>query len=304
MSGADGQRSASGRLQQRAQALIDVRRYDDALPLLAQAIAADPDDYELHCLKGRALMELGSLSEALASVEQAARVAPDESWPLILRSQILVKLDRAGDALKAAREAARLAPYSSQVQFQLAICEWMTWHRRAGRAAAERVRELAPEESSTYELLAWFDLGLWRFKAAEENAREALRLDPQSWQAFSYLGQALRARRKGLEAIEALLEAARLNPTGTSVRYQLKLTVEGYLIRGMWPMLPGLILYLRWMDKPNHPQLSGELVAILAFAGVLVAAAFLITVHQLRLRTLPPEVILFYKDAQWRTDGS
>lgn len=304
MSGADNPRAAAGRRQQRAQALIDLRRYTEALELLAQAIAADPDDFELHCMRSRALLELGSYPEALAASETAARLAPDEAWPFTLRSAILVKLDRVREALKAAREAARLAPYSSQAQFQLAIGEWMCWHRRAGRAAAERVRELAPEESTSYELLAWFDLGLWRFRSAEENAREALRLNPQSSQALNYLGQALRGQRKGREAIETFVRAARLSPGDPTLRYQLKLTIEGYLVRGLWPVLPGIYVYLRIMDGPNFPRPYREWVAVGAFLGVVGVAALVFFVHQRRLHMLPPEVVSFYKDAQWRVDGS
>lgn len=298
MSGAQGLRMSSGQLQERAQALIDARRYEDALSLLARAIASDPDNFELHCLKSRSLMELGRMPEALQASDAAARLAPEESWPFTLRSSILIKLDRGREALVAARQAARLCPQSSQTQFQLAVSEWLCWHRRAGRAAAERVLELAPDESSTYELLAWFDLGLWRFRSAERYAREALRLDPQSWQAFNYLGQALRAQRKGPEAIEALIEGLRLNPADTGLRYQLMLTIEGYLIRGLWPILPGLLAYVKWMDKPNHPQLDGGVVGLLAFLGVVLAAAVLIVIYQRRLNALPADVVAFYKFAQ------
>lgn len=67
-------------LTQRAQALVDLGRPADALPLLHRALGQSPDDDDALCLLSLAHWNLAQPTEALAWAERAVAARPDGLW--------------------------------------------------------------------------------------------------------------------------------------------------------------------------------------------------------------------------------
>jgi tetratricopeptide (TPR) repeat protein len=287
-------------LCRRAQTLIELRRYAEAVPVIRRAIAADPQEAEAHCLLAWALLSLEQYPEALEAAGEGAAADPFWEWPHRLRSIVFSRLGQDPEAVAAAREAARLAAEEPLVLYRLACCEWSNGERQQARETAGLLLEVAPEKSSTFEVLAWFAVEEGKPEEAEEHARKALRVDPESWQAYHYLGMALRDQRRKRQAIEAFYHAARLNPGDADVRRNLLHAIEAYttgvfiLVGVLLALVPALLS--NWVAPP---KLQGWL-AFASFVIMLLVAAAAIVWQHLQLKKLPPAASALYKSERRR----
>src|ERR1051325_6941569 len=100
-------------LADRASILIELKRYDDAIALLHQALARDSSNCDVLCLLGLALLRSDQYESALESVERAIQADPEEEWGHRLRGVALGCLHRRREAVQAAMESVRLAPHNS-----------------------------------------------------------------------------------------------------------------------------------------------------------------------------------------------
>ena len=80
------------------------------------------------------------------------------------------------------------------------------------------MRELAPDQSATYQTLADVALDAGEWAEAEENARQAIALEPEDFRAFRLLGQSLWPQNRQRESVDAYYEASRLAPTNERMR--------------------------------------------------------------------------------------
>ncbi|MCC2671103.1 MAG: repeat-containing protein [Armatimonadetes bacterium] len=285
-------------LCRQAEALIEMRRHADALPLLQRAIAADPGSYRPWCLSSQALLELGRHAEALEAAEAGTHLNPSYEWPHRLRSIALSNLGREKEALAAAREAVLVDPEGAYPLYQLACREWTNLRRHDARETAAQLLRVAPDDAPTHELLAWFAVESWKFREAEELARRALEIDPECARAFWHLGRALRWQRRSREAIDAHYQAARLRPLDRYLRTDLVQTIQTYLIAG-WVAIGLLFLAGLWGIEKLPLSNDGELWASLAW--LLLNGIGMYGWHEYRLRELPPEVVKLYRDETWRS---
>src|SRR3954468_1479584 len=91
------------RLRRQGQSLIDLGRSEEAIPVVRQALAGDPDSARGWCLLGLACSNLTRFHEAFEAAERATALAPDDEWAHRLRSYVLEKVGENGAALQAAR---------------------------------------------------------------------------------------------------------------------------------------------------------------------------------------------------------
>src|SRR5215475_6298510 len=99
------------RLQlRRAQALLDIGRHNDAIPLLTDALRLNPQAVDTYCYLGLALERAGELDRALSVLDEAVKLAPNSEWPHRLQSIVYKEKGQHAAALEKAREANRLSP--------------------------------------------------------------------------------------------------------------------------------------------------------------------------------------------------
>ncbi|UZJ32741.1 tetratricopeptide repeat protein [Streptomyces endophytica] len=152
---------------EKAQALIDFDRYDQALALLAQHLAENPDDTGAWIKIGYCHLNTQQPERALDAADEALKLAPGDFGGLILRARALTRIpDRAWrEAEPVLHEAVRADPHHWLGYAMLADAVSrmsMVRHVRATGA-----RELRHEEMA--EVL----------REAAGLAREALRLGPE-----------------------------------------------------------------------------------------------------------------------------
>jgi tetratricopeptide (TPR) repeat protein len=188
--------TATHPLVERAKALMELGRHEEAGALLAGRVAEDPSD-------GRAWVHLSlchrsakRYDEQLAALDRALALSPDEWDAHYLRAYALRRLTRNDEALAEAHEAIRLEPQGWQGYAALAeaLNAWQPRWPQALEAATTAVR-LAPEEPGTHAALWKAALINGRSDMARQAVAAALRIDPQDPWAL--------AERARLEAVQA-----------------------------------------------------------------------------------------------------
>jgi tetratricopeptide (TPR) repeat protein len=203
---------SGGGFLERGRQLNHLRRYEDALPLLSQAIAAEPQHPEPRCELALALMHLGRNPEGLKTIDAAISIAPQYERGYRIRSLILTGLGRDREALAAAEAAARLAPALPEALYVLGCAQLQAKRPADAQLTAANLAQLSPDWSHAHLLLGQVAIRRKKWKAAEEASRHALRIDPNLHAAHNNLGVALQGQRRTKEALAAYQQASQLDP--------------------------------------------------------------------------------------------
>jgi tetratricopeptide (TPR) repeat protein len=212
---------------ERAQLLINAKRYDDAL----RTVAALPEDAHARLLAAAAYFHKDDLRRSLREVQHAIVLAPDLSDFHAFRSDVLFALNRKKESVGAAREAVRLDPESAAAHWALGRSAWgvRDWHV-AEREAAEALR-LAPDWSMAHALAGLVAAGRRRRNQAEAHLHDALALDPNNPLLLNDLAAIQPWFKPQTRAVHLLEEAARLDPSDKQIVENLWATSNAH-VRG------------------------------------------------------------------------
>ncbi|WP_372345152.1 tetratricopeptide repeat protein [Streptomyces sp. KL116D] len=172
---------------ERADALLDLGRPDEAAALLSARLAEAPDDARAWAALARCHNTAGRSADALAATDEALRHQPEYALALLYRATALRGLNRMPDAADALRSAIRLAPHSGYAHAMLGEVQSFRalrgeegaqeLRREAADCAREAVR-LSPEDPAMY-MSAWKVAATVGDEAAKDGLEKAiLRLDP------------------------------------------------------------------------------------------------------------------------------
>ncbi|GAA2476105.1 tetratricopeptide repeat protein [Nocardia seriolae] len=218
----------------KARALRDLGRREGARELLAEALAADPDDADALAEMAVVCLQLGEFERALEFSESALRLVPEVSYAWRIRAHAAVRAadgapDRSVERRElsiTARTAARRAleinasEPSNHVTFALAYAEK---DPTSALAAIDRALELDPESIDAFRMRAYIPRALLPDNdRAAAALGEILRLDPENAGAIHDLGR-IDAAQGDLETAAArMLRAGQLNPArGDEIRRDL-----------------------------------------------------------------------------------
>lgn len=104
----------------------EVKKYEEALEYLQQAIAQKPDFARAHLSKGNAYFNLGRYEDAISSYGKASELDPDLMDASLLRATCEIHVGKAGDAIPLIEDLLRKTPSYLQAVLPLAvayICE-------------------------------------------------------------------------------------------------------------------------------------------------------------------------------------
>ena len=274
---------------ERGAALLDLGRSEEAVGVLRQAVAEEPDALEPRCQLALALLRSAENRDALELAESAAAVDPLEEWPHRLRALALMRLGRHKQAAAAAEEAVRLEPELAVTHEILADALREAGDRRGARAAAETAIEHDPELAGAYLTLSLINIDEERMADAERHARRALELEPENADALNNLGVALlNLGGREDEARDAFERAARLSPTHEVARENLAASSRAF-VNGALALLILSFLVVRGLALTIDPDDAGQRAAgigMLALAVVL--SLFFAYRRRRRLEQLSP----------------
>jgi tetratricopeptide (TPR) repeat protein len=134
---------------ERARVLMEVGRWQEARPILAQEVARQPDSARCACLMAHCHLLAGARGRMLDEAERACALAPHSAWAHRLRSIALRAHLRLWEAVAAARESVRLAPELWQSYVELAealLAAELPGYRAGAEEAVNQALRLAPSE--------------------------------------------------------------------------------------------------------------------------------------------------------------
>lgn len=232
---------------EQARVYADLKRFEEALRVLAQVLASEPANADAHRLRSFCLYSLGRPGESAAAAGEALAQEPESEWALRLRAISLTSMAEAAkgprrkklaqDALSAANDAVRVAPSSHLGYVVLADAHLARGDTRAADGAVHKAIELAPAEAQCWVTRSRVALIAQDYSAAANAARHALQLEPDNFAAHNNLGAALDGQKRKREAAASFAMAARLRPTEGVVQDNIVRT-------GMRPVRIGLAVVL------------------------------------------------------------
>lgn len=247
---------------QRAEALVDLGRWQDALAALA---ALPPDDHTRGAaLRAQCLLALGRPREALGAARIAQAASPEDEWPHRLVAVCCRALGRSKQAHQAALTAASLEPASPRALGILASCELDLGNLEAAHRAAAAAVQVAPHDPEGYELLARVALRARQLGDAEGLVRHALQLAPEDADLIALLAEIQLAAGRLDEARATQVAAARADPTAARHRDAVATpvvatSIAGVVIGGLFA-LSGLRRGLAVIDQYPSPVVSATAV--------------------------------------------
>lgn len=244
-------------------ALIDARRYQQALALASRALADLPQDPRAHALAARAFSGLDRTDEATRAAWQAVSLSPHVAYYHRLLAIILQKPahqserrashDRLLYASAQALEAVHLAPGDSANYVVLAETYARLGDRRQADGAVRKALELNPNSANTWANASFVATRARNWYAAEIAARKALAIDPHNYAATNNLGVALRSRGRWMQGAVAFHGAARIDPRSSTARDNVESIGFQYIHTvGLVLLLPLLIVWPLYILAGRH----------------------------------------------------
>lgn len=195
-----------------AEALMELGRYEQAVPLLAKSLAQSPDDAHLHCRLADAWFALEDMGKAQDFAHSALHLDPNSDHAHFRLTWISLRQHNYTAALQHAQAAISIDTDDPANLYALACAEYHNGHHQRALQAAQQAIQLNPEHAALHELLADLYFGMGKHRQAEMHYREALRHDAGSASIHWSLGQCLAYQTKIHEAAEHIFAAVKLEP--------------------------------------------------------------------------------------------
>lgn len=249
---------------QRAQLLIQQRRYEDAERFLGESLGRDPDNAWSHALLGLCLAQRERFTEATDRARESVARAPDSAPIRGIAARIALMRNALDDAVRLAGEAIALdptdqRPYTIRASANAQRRLWADCLEDAQRALA-----IDPDDTSALNLQARANRGLGRTEASTFDIRQALRIDPEDPYTHSNAGWASLQSSDYKQAEIHFREALRLDPSLEAARVGVLETTKAKFPAYRW----FLALMLRL-----HQLSAGKQFAL--FIGLWVGASVL-----------------------------
>jgi tetratricopeptide (TPR) repeat protein len=272
----------------RADAMLDMKRYDQACGLLARLVAAEPENSRAWCLLARAHLGAGRHQQAVDAANRAVTLDPSDEWPHRLASNALLHTDNYAEALRAGHEARRLAPGHWQTHICVAQAALGARRLDIAAAAAEQARALAPNEPDVHFLSGKVSLASGDLDVARQHQERALALDPAHSGAMNELGRIRLRRHDTRGAVRHFIGAARISPGESVYSRNIDVVILRTVSRVIYIFtLAALILI--WIPVVAHLGRFPFAIGLAVLGGIAVAS---FTWMVLRL---PPEARLLVR---------
>ena len=214
--------------------MMRARRFDDAIPVIRNALEADPDNFKLWVFLAGAQAARGRWDEALDASEEAQSIQPENAEAYAIAGQIHIL----------------------RGEHELAVEPML------------RAVELYPQHVETLQKLAATYLALGRHEEAIAHFEAALELDGNRWQVLADLATAYSLTGRWSDAQETLQRALDLNPYSSALRYHIAV----FYRQAGNPEFSRLMLGETLRISPEHLAANADLGELLLAEGEIAAA--------------------------------
>jgi Flp pilus assembly protein TadD len=237
-----------------------------AMRVLAPYLATEPDDWFALCVAAQALIGLDDCNRSLEMSRRAAQLNPNDDWPLRLQAIAHRNLGHTDVAPQLARQSVLVNPANWQTHYLVANTD--LWAEAVGpysMAAAEKARELAPDEPSTHNLVGQLALAMGKSRLAIQSLEQALRLDPENPIAQHELARAHLRRFRLAKSATGFLAVGRMDPSIPQTRINLHSIAIRTVQLLHYTILAACLL------NPFSAQASAGLVLVVVLGALLWA---------------------------------
>lgn len=208
-------------LRARADALLEIGRYADAVSLLQSGLSQDLTSSPLLCRLAFAFLKMKDLEQALRYASGAVCANPTEEWGHRLRSVILLDKGLSLEAVEAATEAVKCNPDSEQSLHALVKALLGAKQKERAAEVADHLLAIAPDSIWTHNACGLAAMHLHQWEKVVSHCRSSIALDPEAYSAWNNVGMAQCCLGRYSEAVISFREAAWLMPTNRLVHYRI-----------------------------------------------------------------------------------
>ncbi len=211
-----------------AQVLVEDHALPAAEAVLKDTVSRYEQSPEAHAGLGKLLLDRNEYEQAVRELGRAAQLAPDTPGYSLGLAEALLLWKHYGPALEFLQAVSPKFGTLPDFHYKLGLAYYGLYRYPEAQAEFEALTRDRPETD-----LAWFFLGnTWSAMGKLENAeacfRKAIALNQRNASYYSALGQSLRKSEQDrvAEAIEALRQALKLDPSDSQSRMELALCLE------------------------------------------------------------------------------
>ncbi|MBB4934483.1 tetratricopeptide (TPR) repeat protein [Lipingzhangella halophila] len=209
----------------RAQTRLAIGKPQEALRIVEQALATDPDHPILWEMKGRAHLRANQYQAAIAACQRSIGLDGGRPSAYICLAMALLDNGQAVDMLDAGEAVLRLNPENDRGHMIVALARAARYQKglrrdllaQGARDAANRALELAPEDSWLQGQAGQVHHLLGDRRTATRHYREAVRLAPEDTWALTKLAVVQSQRWRKIEALRYLRTVLAIDPRDFTV---------------------------------------------------------------------------------------
>ncbi|GAB3408529.1 hypothetical protein GCM10027515_25960 [Schumannella luteola] len=259
----------------RAQALLAAGRPHDALQEVGAHLREFPDDPWAMLVAADAYRQTGRSDEALRMAQAAVSRVPDDAdaWRVLAHAQAGTGQHR--EALESAIRCADLAPQEWASHATVAVIATEIPSRRdMAIQAATTACSLAPQEPQAHFVLGNAYLERQNWRAAEQEYRTVLALDPHDEGAQHNLAVVQLQRDPAGAALE-LSRLSAVDAAGGLARHNLLVALGNLVTQAHAVIFLGLFLAVQVLRLSDLPQDAARVVLIVLGVLAALGTAFL-----------------------------
>jgi tetratricopeptide (TPR) repeat protein len=192
--------------------LLENTKPEEAIAAFQQAATLDPKDPEPHLSSGALFEKQQKAGEAERQYQQALSIAPDSTEALIALSNLYMREKRFADAEASLRKLVVLHPGDAGAHFQLGRTLAISGKNEDAAAEMAAGLKLDPSDSKAQRDLADMDADAGKYDQAAELYATLISSNPNDSGLHLWLGRMLLKQKKFADAEQELIEAVKLKP--------------------------------------------------------------------------------------------
>lgn len=254
----------------RASTLLDLGRAAEARSRLGTVLAVDPGNAFALRLLARCHHAAGDMQSAIDTAKAAVAAEPASEHGHRILANAYNSVGNRWAATSAAREALRLAPDEWRCHWLLAECLRHS-DPQAALPAAQRARELAPNEADVHVLYGVVVKQLGRTQEARAAYLHALSINPNLATAHNNIAVLDRASGRWARALSGFRTSLRHNPQQKLARENLANTIVLLLRRLCAAAYAGalVVVFVAGVASPAVVRGFGVALAVVLLGGLV-----------------------------------
>ncbi len=275
---------------ERAEKLIEINRFREAIPFLVKAMIEDPQDDWVLCSMSMCFSKIGDNEKSLEYAEKALINNPQSEWAYRLKGILFLRKGQPQECLKYAQKAVELEPEN---ELALANLVWAFLHNSKvveANRIADTLLEISPDSATHLYMKGVTESHLDNLAKSVEYFHQSLAIEPNYAEARNALALVILKQSNNADTEKEQLENEGLNHLTDSVKsdpnnefvinnVKTKLDNSGYYFILIY-LLP--LFLLGWWVTPIVTIIFG-----LCVTAILIS---LIRDNHRRLEKLPPEM--------------